>query len=303
MSHSIIYIQSFPRSGSTVFANVLSSAINAPHIGEIDKLWIKKLDDHHKCGCGDSILECKHWNALLKRITNSNGKPLKDLVNARYYEELHTSRVKFESNTISYKYISNKESDRIKEVYVELFRSLEADRIIDSSKSFSLYNFLREESFVEIKGILIIRDIRGVLNSRLHKTFSRNKYNLNPISTFIHAIKDIIDWNIFYLKAYKRRNEYLIVKYEEFSKRPNYVLEKISHYLGMNYRINETNSFTLPANHTFWGNRNRIGATAISIKEDFKWKSKLPLLYKITAIIISFPVMMLYAKLQDDGRI
>jgi hypothetical protein len=134
---------------------------------------------------------------------------------------------------------------------------------------------------LDVKYLLIKRDPRGVVYSRIKKILrSKNRISLG-VKRFAYIVKESIAWRLFYFRAYifLRSRSHLAVNYENFVADPRNWTDKMSCF-GSGKRCDQTQfldgkTIVLGVNHSVMGNQNRFKTGAVNIDEDTGWKDKL----------------------------
>ncbi|MDC9724101.1 MAG: sulfotransferase [Urechidicola sp.] len=277
MQTSIIYLLGAGRSGTTLLATVLNSHTDIMTIGEMHQFF-EHLEMHKMCSCGDDLKKCIFWETILSELELNE---IQTRNNARLVElkEKHSNILKYLLNPPQ-----EKEYSKIQEEVFRLVQKQNTSKwLLDSSKYIARFLLLKQNKKNKVKGIYIIRDIRGVINS-----FSKQVQTpKSPISTILYY--SVI--NFFAQLTYWLNNDIIKIKYEDFVTNPEQVTNIIYHHIfENNKRVSLPNSFEMP--HIIGGNRMKAN-TNITIKKDDNWKQNISRVKQISYYILTFPFMIL----------
>ena len=277
MKISLIYLLGAGRSGTTLLSALLNNHSKINAIGEIHQFY-EHIEQNKNCSCGLKLEECLYWN---KTVRNLN-KDKKDIHNAVKYsdeKEGHSNilRLIFRKSQDN-KYLSYQER------YFELINQYsKKEWLLDSSKYIARYLLLKKSNKLKIKGIYIVRDVRGVINS-FDKKVQTQKSPLSAIAYYllINFFGQLVCWI---------DKDVMKIKYEDLTKTPEKVLSRIYTHI---FEQNQ-NEILLPKNfdmpHIIGGNRMKSNSM-ISIKSDLKWKRTIARPKQIGYYLLSFPIML-----------
>src|SRR5690606_3785872 len=162
--------------------------------------------------------------------------------------------------------------------------NIKIEYLLDSSKYIARYLLLRQSRKMTVKGIYVVRDVRGVIHSFKKKV----QTSRSPISTIFYYILinffgQIICW---------ADKNIIKVKYEDFVENTNEVLARIYNHLeivnDMNYKNNE--EYQIP--HIIGGNRLKYQGKIV-IRKDERWKENMVWYSKIIYYLATFPFMLI----------
>lgn len=271
----MIYLLGAGRSGTTLLATVLNTHHKIISIGEMHQ-FKEHLSGLKTCSCGEKLNQCDFW----KEVATSFGNEIMEELNYCERMEKH--------NNIPLLLLKNKKDQRYLKTQEKIFQNFLNDMknitILDSSKYISRYLLLSKSKKLNVKGIYVVRDVRGVINSFQKKVQTPKK----PISTILYY--SLI--NLFGQIVYWLDTNVIKVKYEDFVQDPISQLSIIyQHSLDDNDNI-----VTLPEElempHIIGGNRMKH-KKKINITPDYKWKQKISRKRQIIYYLAVWPLMVL----------
>jgi hypothetical protein len=157
---------------------------------------------------------------------------------------------------------------------------------LDSSKYIARYLLLKKSKKLNVKGIYVVRDVRGVIHSFQKKVqTSRTPLSAIVYYTAVNFFGQLVCWI---------HKDVLKVKYEDFIENPNETLKEI--YGHCFIADNTAASFSLGDGyempHIIGGNRMKANKK-ISIKKDKKWKENMSRINQIVYYILALPFMLI----------
>ncbi len=295
----IVYLTGFWFSGATILGRSLKSSEDVIYVGEIRDYWSKGLKKNEQCSCGKRFANCDFWTKVTEEYIKSFpsddmekiSKTLSELEKTKNYFKVRKSIKNHNDNYFGQlldTYLKHTEK-----LYECISKVSGKNIIVDSSRLPGRLLILSLSTKIEIFPIYIIRDPRGVINSLIKKDF-RN-YGEIKTSTFKH----ILTWNIKNLLSLDsvnklNSNDTLYLWYENFTRNPAKVLEKIKKSLNCTLNYEQENgkvSLVLEPGHVFTGNRSRHDTGKITIAEDTKWERELGWSKKVLISITSLPLL------------
>lgn len=191
----LIYIAGDDRSGSTMLDMMLSGHSNITSVGEAHQLRAYANQDYefyksvHKliCMCGEKFSECSFWNGVQKELgrnlgdldlklfflrSDFKGKPLHKMLKKIVWITLQMYPVLYDYQSVrNLVGASTIEADSFS-LYEAVSRSVGTEYVLDSSKSLFRLRNLTQHNPEKIKVILLCRDYRGVINSKVKRGVS-----------------------------------------------------------------------------------------------------------------------------------
>lgn len=275
--NNILYLLGAGRSGTTLLATILNSTSNITSYGELHQFY-SYAKENKKCSCGYTIFDCPVWGKVINNLNLSN-KEIAIFEATQNLEEKHKH--------IPLLLLGKKGSLEYRKSQEMLFSSIclnDGNWILDSSKYVGRFLLLNQLKNEKLKGIYVIRDIRGVIYSFSKKVQTTKK----PLSTIlyyllINTFAQIVCW---------LNKDIIKLRYEDLVENPTQVVNHIYSYLLENSENNLVlnKSFEMP--HIIGGNRLKINRS-IKINKDEEWKHKLSRRKQIIYYILGFPFMLI----------
>lgn len=269
------------RSGTTLMATILNAHKQVQTIGEMHQ-FIDHINQNKECSCGKSLNTCVFWSAIARKIKVLND----DLPQKQSHfeqKEAHKNIVKL--------ILEKKEDEEYvgfnEQVFSEIKEQVRTEWLLDSSKYISRYLLLEKSENINVKGIYVVRDVRGVINS-FGKQVQTPK---NPLATIIYYLAI----NFFGEIVFALDRKIIKVRYEDFVEKPDQCLIKIyGHIFGTMDNIKNISElpefYEMP--HIIGGNRIKA-SKKISIRKDEKWKENISRINQVRYYLLVFPLMLL----------
>jgi hypothetical protein len=268
------------RSGTTLMATILNAHEQVHTIGEMHQ-FIDHINQNKECSCGESLNTCIFWSPIAENLK-------------AFFDDLPHKQTKFEKEEAHKNIVKlifkNKEDERYLEfnekVFSEIKQHVKTDWILDSSKYIARYLLLEKSKNINIKGIYVVRDVRGVINSFGKQVQTPKK----PLATIIYYLTI----NFFGQIVCAFDHKIIKVKYEDFVENPEQCLNKIyGHVFGNEEGIKKNSTlpefYEMP--HIIGGNRIKT-SKKISIRKDEMWKENIPRIKQIKYYLLLFPLML-----------
>ena len=251
----IVYLLGAGRSGTTLLATLLNNHDSIKTLGEMHQFF-EFLDDDKNCSCGKSLKNCNEWKDAVNSLKfNANSK--------REFVEEEEKHGKIPGllagKTADRKYLTIQE-----EVFSSIHEHRPSKWYVDSSKYIARFLLLKKSKKLNIKGIYVVRDPRGVVYSFQKKVQTPKR----PISALLYY--NII--NLFGEIAYRLDNDTIKIRYEDLVDKPEETLSYIySHIFDEKIEVEKlVQYFEIP--HIVGGNRMKI-EKRVKLKPDQKWKT------------------------------
>ena len=236
----VAYILSNNRSGSTLLDQLLGGHPRIMSLGEVHHLAAYALQDRKlydpehplDCSCGKSVSTCSFWQAVTARL----GRPLDSL---RYHlrflgpdgEVGFRRTIKRTPAMVRNPFLSRfLGSHRLGSDSFALFDAIAevagVDYVVDSSKGVYRYRALYNFSNSRVFGIVLVRDYRGVVYSKMKRgrtleaTAREWAARLNQMEMLTRGVPD---------------DRLLRVKYEDLCRDPRAELTRICDFLGLEF--------------------------------------------------------------------
>jgi hypothetical protein len=285
-SKEIIYILGTGRSGSTILATVLNHHEKINFVGELHHFF-SYLNKDSYCSCGKTIHSCEFWEKVLSGLPSSFKNEPQKFVQLCRKMEYHSS---IPLHMLGFK--TGKEFKEYKDVQEKVVSSIDqqisAGYILDSAKYIGRFLALKKIFKNQVRGIFLIRDLRGVICS-----FKKNVQTQNtPFKTYIYYLTiNTIAHFLSILPGFK----ILKIRYEDVVGNPKKTFREIGDFLELDLsecvmKIEEQKPFNIP--HIIGGNRFKT-LSEVTIKKDEKWLNTMPVYKKIFFFILALPLMII----------
>ena len=278
---NVIYLLGTGRSGTTIMATVFNEHPNIHTVGEMHQ-FLEHVVLSKRCSCGEKLTECTFWSSIVRQL-NLTEEQLKNALELSSNMEQHHNIPKL--------LLKGKVDNRYVRIQEEIFKLIAKDNpnkhFLDSSKYIARYLSLKRNKSMNVKGIYVVRDVRGVINSFQKKVQTPR----NPISTIIYYLAV----NVFGELVCRMDKDVIKVKYEDFIEDPDNTFMKIhNHCFNISDShlkpITSISEFEMP--HIIGGNRMKVNKTIV-LKKDEKWKEVIPRTYQIIYYIMTLPFMLI----------
>jgi hypothetical protein len=263
------------RSGTTLFATILNSTKQIQTLGELHQFYVH-IEEGLKCSCGSGLKDCEFWKLVLSKMELTQ-KDLSVLSQSQNHEEQH----KFILSILLGKKAS---LDYLKSQQL-LFNALNRENstwFLDSSKYIGRFLLLKKLDFLNVKGIYVVRDVRGVIHSFSKKVQTTR----GPLNTVVYYLLT----NIFGQICAWLFKDVIKIRYEDLIDTPEKTIHKVYKLIDQKYDETIASDFIMP--HIIGGNRLKSNKS-IAIKKDFAWKEKISRSKQILYYVLAFPIMIL----------
>jgi hypothetical protein len=272
----LLYLLGAGRSGTTLIATVLGNQPKIQAVGEMHQFQ-EHLLNNKNCSCGELLEDCVFWEPILNYLDLN----LIDL-QRNSQKEKHSNILKLMlTRRADKEYIALQE-----DIYRGILNSNSESWILDSSKYISRYLLLSKSKLFNIKGLYVVRDVRGVINS-FKKQVQTPKRPLSTILYYvlINSFGQLVCWT---------DKRVIKIKYEDFIKQPDKMVGKILTHITQTDDSRKKpvvpSEFHVP--HIIGGNRLKA-KSSIVIKPDLEWKNKIPRVVQIVYYFLVFPIMVI----------
>lgn len=276
MSGEIVYIVSDHRSGSTLLDQLLGAHQDICTVGEVHHLRAYALGDRSlydpvhplRCTCGERVPSCEFWHQVEDRLQ----RPLSTLVLKPRFFNWRRRRSRIHSflrvmprrllqqnpglvgnRAIQLIYRTNRVADDSFQLFDAILEVANARYVIDASKNIHRYRILHTALPKRIRLILLCRDYRGVVYSKMQRGMTLEA----STQTWVSKIKqmDLLRFEISPDRVYRLR-------YEDFCTAPKLELGRLCKFLSLNY---SSDMLSRPA-----GNMHHIGGSPSKLQDDQK---------------------------------
>jgi hypothetical protein len=293
-NYRVGYIGGSAKSGSTILDMMLGANSRAFSAGQLDELrfW---LDSGRYCTCGRSVEECPFW----KEVLMSYGELVPPTMNvsAKFGKVTATLRVIATGMTAH----EAREAERAWTLLDRVAGRSGKDVVVDSSKSaLRLARLARHPMGERLRVVHLVRDARGYVSS---KSFSRRVES--PQGTVGYttpqskpaAVADWLAQNLlmFTIGLVAFRGRYLVLTYEQMTRDPERILDRLAQFLDMEYEPSMLPPLSRSDFHLIGGSSSRL--TFSELRYDDKWQTQLRAREKLLIQLTSGWLYWLLARL------
>lgn len=292
----MIYIAGWGRSGSTVIGSLLGQYDRTAYIGELNNLWEDVFIRDEHCGCGKRHSDCGFWLGVLSGcdIGPAEGRHMVDL----NYQNLSTrsillSRAKLRRSLAHGPMASYREASG--KVLREAARRLQADILIDGSKTPNLLEFYAQLRDVDVKILHLIRDPRAVAYSWRHRAKPRGFSTQSELMERHNPVRSTAAWlarnHLIEVGARQLGLAYQRLRYEDFAAAPTQSISAILEGFGLTPASADRHAGNP---HSIRGNPVRFAREPITIRPDETWKTKMPQTERWLVSAMASPQLLRY---------
>ena len=265
-------------------------------IGEMDGLWDigSKRPATADCGCGETVLECPYWSHVYyQSLLAGENKPYSRELLLATLRQLN-ERIIFNLQSHGRKNSPPAAQDADSEAAMSLARILsraasEADSsvIVHSSKDILVSRLLACAPDLEHYYVVLTRDPRGVVNSRIRSAYRRREAGRHPNSFALFSRKLLVwrearYWNIENRELIGRfpsanTSSTVYIKYEALAANPNESTRMITQVVTGSDAAPPIDfaGFVPAPNHIIKGNRIRKTSETVSVRPDTSFMREL----------------------------
>lgn len=275
---NVLYLLGAGRSGTTMLTTVLNNHPEIFAVGEMDQ-FLDYVKDNKDCSCGEDLTECVFWSQILKDLD---------------VDEINSEETVNFSNRMEKHYMiprhllkrrpNSEYSEIIDKIFGALDRNVSKPWLLDSSKYIARYLLLRKNKNLRVKGIYMVRDVRGVIHS-FGKNVQTPKKPLPAIAYYVLV-------NLWGLFVSLIDSKVIRIRYEDFVNDPEAIISKLEKHI---FNESKTESklydqaFDIP--HIIAGNRLRSEKRLV-IKKDVAWKSNISRPKQVLYYFLAAPIML-----------
>lgn len=250
----ILYIAGYPRTGSTLFGNMLNEVPGVTHLGEIVHTAAMLRHLNETCGCGKLLADCEFWTTIRSRLDDPDDAP---------------------------------------SLYAALQAETGATWLVDSSKTVAQLQLLRERVHPDRLVVLhLLRDPRASIHSRLRSRrakLDRLGKRQTPATDLIRVARDALEW-VREVEVVSGAD--LELRYEEFAEDPAAALRRVLEAVDLdpglaNRVVGPDHVVELGTNHGMVGNLNRLRTGPVAVVPDLAWKTEMPMIHRRIAWAIA----------------
>lgn len=297
----VLYIAGSGRSGSTILSNVLGELDGFVSVGEIYNIWQRGVIENRKCGCQKPFLECEFWHRVMDMAFGKSYRNCADqyIQFQKYYDNKKLLR-KTLINKGKFFDVTDEYAKVLIDLYTAIHIASQSRVLVDSSKIPCHAAILNSISGIDLYILHIVRNPRAVVFSWMNKvpyepdhqpSLFMDQYN-PVLSSLIWLF-----WNSLIERLWAKSPRYFFLRYENFIKSPNLILEQIVNFLdeSANHEVVFSDgSVILHSNHNVSGNPNRFVHGRVFLKSDDRWKSDLSSINGILTDLLTYSLRKKY---------
>lgn len=274
----LLYLLGAGRSGTTVTASVLNAQEQIHTAGELHQ-FVSHLRGDRVCSCGEQLNSCEFWGSISRNYSDS-GINLDSWQELNDKKEAHRNIPWYLINTSSATEYSNLQTQLLHNIQKQI---APASWILDSSKYIARYLLLRKNKNLKLKGIYMVRDVRGVVHSFSKNVQSRRGPWLAVVYyNLINFFGQLVCWT---------DSRVIKVRYEDLVLKQEHTLNRIlDHVLGEFSSAEPADEFDMP--HIIGGNRMRTNRK-ISLRLDEQWRQSTSRIKQIGLYLLALPFMLI----------
>jgi hypothetical protein len=307
----VLYIAGFGRSGSTLVARLLGSVPGVFDAGELRAFWRRGLEGDEFCGCGETILACPFWLAVIEdAFSGLEGARVREIL----ADEARLARTGVTGMRFSRalpRYLRGPHA-RVVGARMALVRSIArvsgARMIVDSSKTAEDAALLAAGGAFDLRLLHLVRDSRAVAYSWSRvKEQPRRPGDTRPMPVYTPE-EGARRWlkrelRVRALRAFARPS--LFLRYEDFVEEPERWLRRILEFAGMPPQVpargGAAGSFLLGVDHTVLGNPMRFDQGEVAVRRDDRWQTGLESASRRAVTARTWPLLAAYGYIAPPG--
>lgn len=269
-------------SGATLLAFLLGAHPQIATIGEMDGLIPSEDPDEYRCSCGKRIRACEFWQ-LVSKAMHDRGFEF-DVAHFRTKFALNgprlIRRLRMGSSRIS-------ALDSIRDAFLHAWPAevrqrkawvarnvafveavlevMDKEVFVDTSKGRWRLRSLYEYSTLDVRAIHLVRDVRGVVSSRLRR---RADLDAREAARQWVRVNQKLEMTLQSLPE----DRHVLLRYEDLCRDVQGTLERLFDFCGVDSSVKVTDLGAVP--HHIVGNPMRLSSVS-RIHLDERWKSQL----------------------------
>lgn len=295
----VVYIAGTGRSGSTLLDQLVGAYLGAFSCGELNNILKAINSSGELCSCGEPAGRCRFWRnvvadwrATVPGFSETEYAALQDRFER--IRSLVTPWVDRSSVSESFR----RYSIYSRALYAAVARHSGASVIVDSTKSPARALSLSRIPGIELHMLHLVRDVRGVVNSWLQSCRLAQQQGSRGRVGFGDNLRPALSWAVVnHFCERVQRNltcDGMLVRYEDYSSRPESAVREIASVLGMSPPMPETSRNDGDRQlHQIAGNDMRLQPVT-RIATDQAWHMRIaPAMQKLLYMLVS-PWMLRY---------
>ena len=268
----VLYVSSMPRSGSTLFGNILGQPEGFVHVGELNRLWFRLARSPSPCGCGLDLEACPLWSEVLAQLEAAPDYPGRRAMNeiqlaAQGLRGFAKQKVVSADPTYT---------STITRLYEIVSSLVDGQIVVDSSKKVGYGALLASLPTLDVRYVHLLRDPRGIAASRARRLREDSNMLVRGRSLFADSVRWVV-WNLA-AESLGSPDEQRRVRYEDLTRDPRPEVERALSLFEPDIDVApffNGSAVQLATSHTVWGNRSRFSTGEVEIVGDDRWRSEL----------------------------
>jgi len=276
----VLYIGGTGRTGSTVLLRLLGELPGWIPGGELAFLWRYGIGEGGRCSCGERVLSCPLWAAVLDRVQAGGHliDPHRMVELRRRCRSVHLPLM------LAHSSLAERRMDRLEEfpatvaaTYRALAEASGSTVVIDSSKEPHYSWILRDRTDLDVYFLQLVRDPRAVAHSwsrrRSERGFGGDREMGRRGVLRSAAYYDVSNAAAEMIWG-RDPARYRFLRYEDLIDRPVETVEAVGSFIGEPIQATplQGRAFDATPQHIAWGNPNRFDAGRIELRADDAWR-------------------------------
>jgi hypothetical protein len=296
----VLFIAGSGRSGSTIVDNILGQVPGFCSVGELRWIWERGYVDGRPCACGLTLRECPFWS---RALAEAFGDPSSIDPRRMMALQHQGARVRYiprmlGSTSSQASLIAGMSGypASMARLYAAVRDTSQSRVIVDSSK-LPAYGFVVSKMpQVDLRVLHLVRDPRAAAFS-----WQRSKPAPDRAEGTMQrqgVARSAALWTIWNWTAEKLwsadASRYLRVRYEEFVRSPQPVLEGVLGWIGEaggKLPFEDPRTVKLEPTHSVAGNPSRFTTGEVALKDDDEWKARMPASQRFLVTGITLPML------------
>jgi hypothetical protein len=276
--------------------------------GELRRIWKQGVLTNDLCSCGEVFRACPFWRRVGEEAFG--GWDNVDAAEVVAFDQRFV-RIRFLPLLLApgiwpgFRARRNQYRDVVARLYRAVYRVSGGSIVVDTSKDPVYLLFLRGLEGVDVRGVHLVRDSRGVAYSCTKEVYRPGPRGTRVAMNRFRPGQVGPRWcltNIAFRLLGLGLVPQLFVRYEQLSIAPKRHLGHVITHVGEHVEEDDlsflhASSFDLADSHTFVGNPLRFRRGAIPIRVDDEWREKLDPNQRRLVSLLTWPFLLRYGYL------
>jgi Sulfotransferase family len=319
------------QNGATLLCRMLGELPGFVGVGEIGRLWDTGLIEDRECSCGLPFHECPFWTEVgdagfggwgnvdgyeVSRLREAVRlrRPLRSLPRTSI-AEIHALSARHLlpfrlAARLSSEYRSNlrRYAELMGRLYVAIAQVAGASVVVDSMKFPYHVHMLPRVPGIDLRFVHLVRDSRGVAHSQtktVQKQGTAGRYRRRR-----HPFKTALRWDLVNVTIHsltRAGTPSTLVRYEDMVSAPVETLRRIAGFAGAPVGSDDISfvrgiEVDLSSGHLSAGNRMRMEAGPIKLRDPDGWKTELPVKQRRLVSLLTWPLIRRYHYVGPGSR-